>query len=479
MLTEMASNAIRITAAEPAALALGLTSGQTLADARARVPALDARPRPLGAEGHLLRRLLADFGRFTPMVALDPPLGLMLDVTGCAHLLGDEPGLMRAAKHRASVFGLTARLAIAGTPQAARALARFGDGGVHDPGEEGRAVRALPIAAMEIASADQLALRRAGLKRIGDLDDRPRAPLAARFGADFPSRLDRILGREDIRIIPHRTAPNCRTDRVFAEPVTEIEGVETVLGELLAEAVDLLEQAGEGGRAFEAGFWRVDGQVRRVTVRTSHPTRDAKAVARLFRERLSRLAHPLDPGFGFDLMRMSVTASERMTPAQRGFQADAPGRADLDALIDTLVARLGEDAVQRFQPLDSHIPERSSRRVPARTPVDANVSWPAVAADEPPLRPLHLFDPPQPVDNVTASVPDGPPARFTWRRVTHQVARVEGPERIAPEWWRDPDAAIRDYYRVEDGEGRRFWLFRSGAYGETPDPRWYVHGLFA
>lgn len=475
----MASNAIRLTAAEPAALALGLTPGQTLADARARVPALDARPRQLGTEGHLLRRLLADFGRFTPMAAFDPPLGLMLDVTGCAHLFGDEMGLMTAAEDRASMFGLTARLALAGTPQSARAVARFGKGGVHDPGEAARAVRALPVAAMEIAAADQLALRRAGLKRIGDLDDRPRAPLAARFGADFPSRLDRILGREDIRITPHRTPPACRTDRVFAEPIIEAEFIETVIGELLTEAMALLERNGEGGRSFEAGFWRVDGQVRRVTVRTGRPTRDVRAVTRLFRERLARLAHPLDPGFGFDLMRMSVTAAERMAPVQRGLEADRAAEAGLDALIDTLVARLGEDAVQRFEPMDSHIPELSSRRVPARSPMKAGGSWPATLSGEPPQRPLHLFDPPQPVDHVTASVPDGPPARFTWRRVNHQVARVEGPERIAPEWWREPRTAPRDYYRVEDQEGRRFWLFRAGQYGQATAPRWYVHGLFA
>ena len=478
VLVETVANAMRVTAVDRPAMALGLAPGLTLADARARVPVLDARPRQGGAELHLLRRLLADFGRFTPMAALDAPLGLMLDVTGCAHLFGDEPGLLRRARQRAAALGFEARLALAGTPQAARALARFGKGGVHDPAEARAAVRRLSIAALEIADTDQLALRRAGLKTIGDLDDRPRAPLAARFGADFPHRLARVLGDEDIRITPHRPAPPCRADRVFAEPMTETEGVEGVLKDLLAEVMEQLEQVGQGGRAFEAGFWRVDGLVRRVTVRTGRPTRDVRAVARLFSERLARLANPLDPGFGFDQMRLSGTVSEALAPAQEGLERRARASADPETLIDTLAARLGEAAVGRFRYLDSHIPERASTVAAARDETSSDI-WPHPEPGQPPLRPLHLFDPPQPVDNVTASVPDGPPVRFTWRRVTHQVAHVEGPERIAPEWWRNPKAPVRDYYRVEDRDGRRFWLFRSGQYGEPAAPRWYVHGLFA
>jgi protein ImuB len=78
-------------------------------------------------------------------------------------------------------------------------------------------------------------------------------------------------------------------------------------------------------------------------------------------------------------------------------------------------------------------------------------------------------------------VPDGPPIRFRWRRVLHAVIRADGPERIAPEWWRTPEGtATRDYYRVEDENGRRFWLYRDGLYDrETGTPRWFLHGLFA
>ncbi|MFN9251023.1 MAG: DNA polymerase Y family protein, partial [Brevundimonas sp.] len=135
----------------------------------------------------------------------------------------------------------------------------------------------------------------------------------------------------------------------------------------------------------------------------------------------------------------------------------------------------------RLEPVASHLPERAVRLRPALVtgggpaadlaPDDDDA--PDDAPGDPPGRPLQLFDPPQPVE-ATALAPDSPPAAFRWRRVTHRVVRAEGPERIAAEWWRTPRARPRDYYRVEDEEGRRFWLFRAGAYGETPPPRWYV-----
>jgi len=90
-----------------------------------------------------------------------------------------------------------------------------------------------------------------------------------------------------------------------------------------------------------------------------------------------------------------------------------------------------------------------------------------------------LFDPPQLIDSIASEVPDGPPRQFRWRRVLHDVARVEGPERIATPWWGSRQAPTRDYYRVEDRRGRRFWIFRHGLYGEATEPGWYIHGVFA
>lgn len=476
VLVEKVKGALRLAAVAPEAAQRGLVCGMTLADARARTPALRTMKHRPERDEALLVDILEDFGRFTPMLAPDPPHGLMLDVTGCAHLFGGEPEMMCAVQTRAGRAGLKIRCALAGTPQAARALARFGPGGVFD--EPRPALRRLPVAALELAQKDEQALRRAGLKRLGDLDDRPRAPLAARFGADFPSRLARLLGDEDIRIRPHRPPPPVVVDRVFFEPISAPEDIERVLSDLLTAAADQLDQAGQGGRAFQACFYRLDGATRRITVRTGRPTRDASAILRLFRERLAMLDTPLDAGFGFDQMRMSVPVVERLASIQKGLAGEQPGDEELDKLIDRLTARLGPEAVLRLHPLGSHLPERAARTAPASACGVDHMDWPDLSPENPPLRPLYLFSPPQPVETL-AEIPDGSPMRFRWRRVLHETVLVEGPERIAGEWWRAPDQKTRDYYRVEDRQGRRFWLFRQGLYGEDDEPRWFIHGLFA
>jgi protein ImuB len=481
VLVEKVKGALRLAAANGSALALGLSPGMTLADARARAPDVRVVAHRPEADAALLKRVLLDFGRFTPMAATDGPDGLALDVTGCAHLFGGEAGLVQALAARAQGVGLAVRLAMAGTPEAARALARFGRGGIHEGEGQSQALRRLPVAALELSEKETQALSRAGLKTLAHLADRPTAPIAARFGAAAATRLNRVLGREDARIRPERPVPLISIDRILVEPITETTDVEAVIGDLLTEAMDRLDLRGQGGRAFQVGFFRLDGEVRHITVRTGRPTRDAAAVLRLFRERLASLARPLDPGFGFDQLRLSVPVADRLASRQRGFDRTPPGAEDLDRLVDRLTARLGPEAVSRFEPLASHWPERTVRLTPAALPPGEDGEWPEPDPVDPPLRPLQMFDPPQPI-LATAEVPDHPPNRFIWRRVDHRLVRVEGPERIAPEWWRSLRGALdptRDYYRVEDQEGRRFWLFRSGFYGEEPAPRWFVHGVFA
>lgn len=478
VLTDKDRGALRLTAADRMALSLGLAPGMTLADARARVPDLEAVPHDVEGDARLLRAILRDFDRFTPMAALDRPHGLMLDVTGCAHLFGGEDGMMWAVRARAEHIGLQVRLAMARTPQTARALARFGPGGIAPEGRDADLARRLPVRAMELAPRDHQAVRRAGLKTLGDLDDRPRAPLAARFGANFPDRLDRLMGRVDVRITPHRSPPPIIADRVLAEPITELDAVHAVIADLLADLARQLETPGQGAGRFILGLYRVDGVVRRVAIRTARPIRDAKALMRLFRERLAALSRPIDPGFGFDHLRLAAEQLGDIPAEQAAFDRRRDRGEALDALVDRLSARLGAEAVLRASPVASHLPERAWRRGPAQAPASPSEKWPAPDPDSPPLRPLHLFDPPQPVEAV-ALAPDSPPARFQWRRAVHRVTRAEGPERIEAEWWRAPRHRVRDYYRVEDEEGRRFWLFRAGGYGDDPPPRWYVHGLFA
>lgn len=477
VLVDKDRGALRLTAANLPALSLGLSPGMTLADARARVPEIEAVPHDGEADARLLRALLEDFDRFTPMAALDAPHGLMLDVTGCAELFGGEARMVGAVRTRAEHLGLQVRLALARTPQTARALARFGPGGIAPDGQDAILARRLPVAALELDPRDHQAIRRAGLKTLGDLDDRPSAPLSARFGADFPDRLDRVMGRVDVRITPHRPPAPVTADRVLAEPIAELDAVHAVIADLLDDAEQQLKIRGQGARRFVLSLYRLDGHVRRIALQTARPVREAGVVMRLFRERMAALARPVDPGFGFDHLRLGAEQLRAVAVEQIAFDQRPRHGEALDALIDQLSARLGPEAVLRVTPVASHLPERSSRLTPAQAATQDG-AWPAPDPESPPLRPLHLFDPPQPVEAV-ALAPDSPPARFHWRRATHRVTRAEGPERIEAEWWRAPRHRVRDYYRVEDEEGRRFWLFRAGGYGEDPPPRWYVHGLFA
>lgn len=478
VLTEPVKGALRLAAVSQEALALGLTTGLTLADARARIPLLEVVEQDPVADEALLTRMAEDCERWTPLVALDPPHGLLLDITGCAHLFGGEPALRERVLRRFRRAGFTANATIAGTPDAARALVRFGRAAVVPPGGEAAAGRPLPVAALELPDEAQIALSRAGLKRLADLTDRPSRPLAARFGAELATRLNRVLGREDRRITPLRALPPCFVEQVFAEPLADSEDIQRVLDGLIARAANMLEKRGEGGRLFEASFFLSDGGVRRVQIETGRPSRDAKAVFRLFREKLDAADMPLDPGFGFDGIRLAVPVTEPLAATQPRLDGQVLEDDELASLVDRLVARFGAACVLRFAAVNTHDPVRAARLVSATALPSDEAAWPEAERGEPPLRPLQLFEPPQLVE-ATAEVPDGPPARFRWRRVSYHVARAEGPERIAPEWWRDPGQPTRDYYRVEDAQGRRFWLFRAGPYGEAAPPRWYLHGLFA
>lgn len=442
----------------------------SLADARALHPALATLPAAPEADRVAVEELAARMVRFTPSVAPDPPHGLILDITGCAHLFGGEAALAAQVVDEA---GFTARHAFADNPFAARALARFG-GDEHD-------LRALPVAALELEDAALTALRRAGLRSIGDLAGRSRASLAARFGEAAVTRLQRLLGEAQLPLDPQRRQPPLRAGARLAEPVLRsddaLEVVEALLGELAAQ----MAERAVGGRRFVVQLERSDGAKRRLAVETGLPTRDPAAVMRLLRERIDTLSDPLDPGFGFDAIALAVTRSEPLAARQASFEEGRDGSGDtLAALIDRLRIRLGADRVRRLSPCDRHLPELAQ----ALEPVAAGQArvWPA--PDDRPPRPLLLFDPPQPVE-VIAGVPDGPPQRFRWKGSLHEVTLSEGPERIGAEWWRRREGhypggsgPTRDYYRIEDSGGRRYWLFRHGLFTEKPDPRWYLHGLF-
>ncbi len=490
VVVEKVRGALRITALDQRAVELGLTRGLTLADARARIAGLSVAEVDLKADASLIEHLALFCDRFTPMVALDQPDGLLLDITGCAHLFGSEADLRTQVLTRLTKIRLSVRATIAGTPDAARALARFSQAGIVIEGQDESFVRRLPVAALAgIGPETVVALSRAGLKTIGALADRPPEVLAARFGQNLITRLARTLGRENARITPLRPLPDVIVEKHFAEPWTQTDALEGILAVLIGEAADVMQERGQGGRVFEASFFRSDGAVRRLRVETGRPCRDPPAILRLYHERLAMLADPLDAGFGFDAIRFAVLVGEPLATAQADLNGHSIEDDGAGNLIDRLIVRFGRERVLRFEARDTHDPDRDARLVSAAKLTNANgqnrsapapVSWPAPEPDQPPARPLQLFDPPQPIDAL-AEVPDGPPVRFRWRRVSHDVTRAEGPERIAPEWWsRGNGAQNRDYYRIEDAAGQRFWVFRQGLYGNSDaPPRWFMHGVFA
>lgn len=473
-LIEKQRGAMRIVALSRQAAQLGLEPGLALADARGRVPDLAAMPHDPTADAALLDRMVGLAADYTPSAAPDPPQGVMLDITGCTHLWGGEAALRHALSTRIEALGFTVRSAIAPTPDAARALARFGGGNV----------RGLPLAALEVEEETRTALRRAGFRTIGELADLPRAPLAARFGKELVALLDRLMARQDPHITPQHLPDPILVERRFAEPIGRTEHVLETIGSLMARAAVRLAERGEGGRAFAVRLYRSDGHVACLVVETGTPTRDAALVLRLMRERIESLADPLDPGFGYDAVALGVRITEALDERQQELEPRTRQERDMGPLLDRLAVRHGAESVLRFAAGDSHIPERAGRIVSVAVP-ERQIPWLPPEAGEPPLRPLLLFDPPQQIE-VIAAVPDGPPRRFRWRGRAHSIIRQEGPERIAPEWWRrkgghsDNPGLSRDYYRVEDESGHRFWLFRHGLYGkEAANPTWYVHGLFA
>ncbi|WP_245409943.1 DNA polymerase Y family protein [Pararhizobium haloflavum] len=478
--TEKIKGGLHLAAVDQKARRLGLVPGLTLADARARIPGITVVEHDSAADRGVLGHLADACDRYTPLLACDGEQGLMLDISGCAHLFKGERAMLDDVCKCCQEAGFSTLAAIAATPDTARAVARWGTGGIVKEGEEHDSVHDLPVAALQLGHETDIALVRAGLKTVGDLADRPRGPLVARFGAAIAYRLDRILACERVSISPRRPVADILVEKQFAEPIGYADDIRACLSHLAEEARDLLEQKGEGGRGFEAAFFRADGKVERIAIATARPLREPAAVMRLFDARMEGLADPLDPGFGFDLIRLAVTVRETLSAGQPDFIRPDHGEDDACELVERLSARFSPARVLRFVPEDSHLPERAVRAVPAIAAPPAGQSWHAADKGEPPLRPLFLFEPPQAIETV-AEVPDGPPRQFFWRRLRHDIARAEGPERIAPEWWRDgSDTLTRDYFRVEDSAGRRFWVYREGLFAqEARHPRWFLHGIFA
>lgn len=469
--------ALNLAATDARAQALGLAPGLTFADARARVPELIAFDADDAADRRLLERLADACARLTPRLMIDEPDGLLLDISGCAQLFGGEAALCAEVEAMVHGHDLSLFHACASTGAAARALAQTRLGTQQD---EAAAVARLPVAVLRLDAEVLHGLRRAGLKRVGQLTGLAHATLAARFGTQTVRALAQLTGDATVAQQPRRLRASIRAEHRCAEPFLLVEQLYAILHDLALVCMRQLEHRQLGGRRFVARIVRTDGDSVRLAVETSLPTRDAALLLRLLSERIDGLRDPIDPGFGFDLVQLRVVRTEPLSPVQRALDASAIHNETVSALIDRLATRLGHDRVFGLAAQGSHIPERAQRATAPLEAADQGFAEYALVGGGQ-VRPLLLFDPPQPVD-VVAEVPDGPPRRFHWRGRVHSVARAEGPERIAAEWWRSKSnrGRTRDYFRVEDSEGVRHWMFRHGLYTEsTTPPRWYIHGLLA
>jgi len=484
------NNALVIYCLDDAAARFNLDRGLPLANARAICPNLKVFDADVAADARTLAQIADWCDRFTPLVALDPPHGLFLDITGCAHLFGGEARILTLVCDALTAQGFAVSAAIASTSICARTMTRHVHGRIVTDGEEREAVGLLPVSSLGADAAITVGLRRAGLKTIGDVAAREAAEITARFGAGFTTLLANALGQGDAPINPRKPLPDFIVEKRFAEPVSTDIVILASLSRLAQTLVAAMEKQGKGARRLEASFFRTDGVVRSIAVEAGQPVTRAGMVERLFRERLDALSDPLDPGFGFDLIRLAAGHTEIVVQQQRDLDAHVQDNDELAALIDRLVARIGNHRVIVQLPQDTHIPECAALAVPAQQHLGAAQAsaWPERAEGEPPLRPLRLFERPEPITVPIATVPDGPPHHFTWRRAVHAVVRVEGPERIAMEWWKqDGKQLTRDYFRIEDEQGLRFWIFRDGLYGDelTSEEgfpvaaKWYLHGLFA
>lgn len=457
----------RIVACCTRAQAAGVASGQALAQARAICPTLAVVEADPAADHAGLQRMAIWCERYTPLAAANKPDGLWLDITGCTHLTDGEEALAATLVQRLA----PARIAIAGTPGAAWALARAATRPsvqVLKPGDERAALSALPVALLRLDARVVAGLRRVGLRSIGELARQPRADLTARFGATPGLRLDQAYGTAAEAIAWPRPPVPWSEFCGFVEPIGTQDDLSRALVMLAGRLCARLEAGGLGGLQFSACFHCVDARRPEIAIGFARPARDPARVAQLLATKLETV----DPGFGVEAVILVAGTVAPLTLGQTEMGKRTPQSESLVAVVDDLSNRLEPDRLSRPAPQASHIPERAAIKAP---PLSAIAVW----LHPPGERPLRLLRPPEPIE-ATAPVPDDPPVLFRWRGALHRVRAASGPERIAAEWWRrSPEPyRFRDYYRVEDTLGARFWLFRTGLPDALQPPGWFLHGLF-
>ena len=461
-------NRVVITASSILAEQQGAFAGMAVADARAAVPELVAIDDTPGKAAKLLRLLGLWCIRYTPAVAVDLPDGLLLDISGCTHLWGGERGYLKEIVLKLRHNGFDARAAIADTPGAAWAVARFAKASpILNPGSQAQGLSGLPPAALRLEREILDKLSKLGLRTIGPLLAMPASVLRRRFGTALLIRLDQALGRLDEALSP-LTPPVPYVERLPSiEPIRTVPGIEIAIEKLLSALCLRLQAEGKGLRKAILKCHRIDGRKVQVGITTTRGSHSVSHLMRLFRLQISKI----EPALGIELFVLEASRVEELDTVQEQLWAESRGLADtsLAELLDRIAGKVGPEAIRRYLPAEHHWPERSVK-VAASLTEEPATSWPEQ------MRPISLLQVPELIE-VMALVPDNPPKTFTHKGKRHIINKADGPERIGREWWQD-NGEHRDYYVVEDSEGQRYWLFRSGHY-DGGDAQWYLHGYFA
>lgn len=461
-------------AANAAAFAAGLRVGMPATKAQALVPGLLVEETDLAADAHELERLAIWLHqRVAPIVAPDPPNGIVIDTTGADHLHGGESGMLDAIVGRLALSGVEAKAAVADSWGTAHALARYvSQATVVAPPRHGRhPLMPLPLECLRLSPKMSADLRVLGFETAGDIITQPRSPLTLRFGPEIARRLDQALGEIAEPIIAIHPPDLIEVRRAFAEPIGAPETIARYIAKLVAQLCERLEARGLGARRLDLVCHRVDCGLQAVRVGLARPVCETKRLTRLLCEKIETI----EPGFGIEIMTLAATLAEPLERKQVVNALVEEASADVSGLVDILANRVGERAVYRMAPVASDVPERSVRRVVALTE-ETTAVWPSHWP-----RPVRLLPRPEPVETM-ALLPDHPPAWFSWRGIRRRIRRADGPERVFGEWWkREAEmVAVRDYFRVEDEAGERYWLYRAGD-GEdvaTGSHRWFLHGVF-
>lgn len=486
MLARQGPHGLLVHDVNTAAAQLGIARSERITDMRALVPQLQVENADEKADASDLASLAEWCRRWCPWTRAHETDGLLLDTTGSDHLWGGEHVMLADMRATIAGLGLTARIAIAPTIGSAWALARYGRQQLeHCPPEDTtQKLAPLPVAALRLDQESVILLRRLGLKTIGALQALPRQALIRRFRKRIELeknpvvRLDQAMGRIAEPLVAGNPQTPFRALQRLAEPVAEIASVAPVVEQLARQLCDAMEKRATGARRLRLAGYRADGGVAMLEAATSRASHEPAHLAGLFAEKLETL----DAGFGFDAIGLEVLVAEEFDPLQKDLSGEADKAIDLARLVDRLAARLGPAMVAWPVAGDSHLPERAGFMQTTGQPGIGGNEMVAPLPGQPVApRPIRLLPKPEEAQVIYA-LPDGPPAQFVWRRKTHRIARSQGPERIAPEWWREKAATrLRDYYRIEDHEGRRYWIFREGLTGDGrgTSPRWFIHGFDA